>query len=230
MLRLLLLQLIFLSFHMPSLAQGSVDSREAALASLRNFRHELKQQNAKMQSDTLMGKVVKVINFVKTVDNVEELNAIQSYFANASEALVGVDSLQQTRVVSAINLDLGLKLDYYAKAVQLNFESFETFKNDADFKVQAIVNGKKQAGNFRLYWANYRAGALETLIRTNSYSGHSNAFENPFSITLSVPGYFTFWLIDTDNSQVYRPDQDYYIMDEEKDHLDINFLTFKKNK
>ena len=170
-----------------------------------------------------MSDVLKMINFVKTIDDHDQLIAITEYFSDANSALKNSVSDTRKQIVETISSDLKLKL-YPDQTLVFSFESFESFTNEAEVMISATIKGEKKNGKYRLFWAPYYGGDVEAIIKKKAFKGHSATLESPFLMAIHVPSYVTFWLVNTNDETIYRPDTDYFILKGSNKEIGINFL------
>ena len=198
--------------------------QDNTLKTLRDFRDNLNDTTTDKTSDSLRRNISKIISFTKQLKDTSQLGYLNEYFAQASYAFQNSNAFQKTSIVKNINQDLSYKIYSSSNGAELNLGPgsviFETIEVSAAVKLA----GKIPTGNYSLCWAYFTGIDQESLIKMGSVSGSSVTFTNPFKVIIKLPGYITFWLLDTNTKNVYKSVPEYLKMTASNRNIELNFI------
>ena len=221
---------ILLCSYKISVAQPDPTSiiKSTTLTSLRNFRDNLNAIPKNTTRDSLIDKTNKLISFTSTQKDTLQLSALEKYFVKAGHAFLDTNSSKRDLALKNINTDLSYKMTISGKLSLLGLEPNTEFFKNCDVNVSASLMGSKTfGGNYTLYWSQFTGIDQEAIIRSNDNDGTSKTFNNPYKLTIRLPGYITFWIQDDNNKTIYKSFPEYQIMSQSDKRIEVNFIPFK---
>lgn len=231
-LRFILFFSLFLASQYFAFSQPVSDSlekkKEATLKVLRQVRTQLNLLQYSELRDSLLNNTISILNVARKLSDTLQLIGIKDYFLAVSLILDTSSSAVKLKAMELINKDLSLKLKGKAGEIVLNLESASSFVSDHDIKVSILINGlKPTTGSYRLYWATFHGGALESLIKANAFEGSSKFLTDPYTLSIKVPGYITFWIQDNITQKLYKCDNTYSVLEKKDLGIDVNFIPLQ---
>ena len=204
---------------------GLAKKKSETLQILRAFRDSLRNKPGDIA--LLRENTAQLVGVAKLLEDTSELNLLKEYFLQATEYFSNVHDVKEVnRTLLNISNDLEMKIKAGDNSLQLGSTFY--FGKQHDVKVTAYINGNKQVGGtYRLYWGTFLGNNQESMVRANKFDGSSNLFSNPYTLTIKLPGYITFWMEDATTKKVYRSDVPFKIMTEKDLKLDLNFIELK---
>lgn len=208
---LIILSLLILNFYNAKSQNEEVtELRQNTLTNIRYLRDKCNKYSTNISSvDSLKKNLSTLIDLATTTNDSQELVVMFNYFLMVKKIVDDTTEFKNKSDIEVtarnINKDILLKL-VESKDSLFNIEGSSTFGVEKEVTVTAFIGSSKPTGTYRLYWAFFRGRKIETLIKNKSFQGSSDDFNNPYKIKVTLPGFITFWLEDTQTHISYKPD------------------------
>jgi len=195
-------------FSYTCLAQNTPAIHDETVSTLRDFRTTLNSLPSGTTRDSLLIQTVKLLNTAKSLHDTSQLRRINNYFQYASNTLNSASADDKPKIIGFIHDDLVLKTAIPDSLINLGINSTITFGDPQTVVINAHFSDNIALHKMsRVYWAFYFGGSQEAVITSkNPPGGSSSIFQNPYQLSVNLPGYITFWLIDLPTKQIYKSD------------------------
>ena len=229
---ILKISIIVASMHLAPIKTQAQEPYQAdkqeTLRQLRMFRSGLAKKHTGIPAfDSLVNLTTKLINLTQTINSISKLRRIQQYFTYLNADIDAASDSERLKIARLSSKDIILKLSDSSRNY-LNFENPTPIFNDYNIHVRAYIDGSLQkTGFYRLHWNNFRGRSIDWIINSNKPEGSSKLFSNPYQITVTLPGYITFWLTSAKDDTPYKPDRPNLLMTENDTVVDVYFSKFK---
>lgn len=194
---------------------------------LNNFySHVQDGDNIKLQ-DSLLSKISKLTNWARTLDDSLQKIQLLKYIKFAEQNLKKSTGEQKNNVIRALNKDLELKMDADSAINALPLENKREIFKQYQMTFRVRIKGMKPSHSFTVYWARFIGRHQRILIQANAFEGSFLSESDKFDTQLVLPGYYTFWLQNTENNTVFQSDPDHLIIINSSAVPLINFIPLQ---